>query len=111
MMMWTKNAVNPSQPDAAGGGGRQSRVPSPHSVDGEPATMTPDGAPPAGTRVVHVHEGTCEQIAYKLFLHILEMDEVYDAAPNAKGDLVAHRQYICNTYAQCIKAVWGEKYS
>lgn len=112
MMMWTKNAVNPSQPDSSGGTVHQIRGPSFRAADGDVvSTVTADGAPATGTRVVHVHEGTPEQIAYKLFHHILEMEEVYVTRPAVKGNIAGHRQYILETYAQCIRAVRGEKFS
>jgi hypothetical protein len=105
MMMWTKNAINAAQADASG---------TVHPINGTLATdsdlaptATAEAAPRGGTRIVHVHEGTPEQIAYKLFEHILDMEDVYVRRPSSRAN-AAHRQYILETYAQCIRAVRGE---
>jgi hypothetical protein len=104
MMMWTKNAVSPSRPDGDGGNVHQIRGSSFRTLEGglAPAASV-DGPARASTQVVHVQEGTPEQIAYKLFLHILELEAEYVTRPPAHH--LERREYILNTYAQCIRAV------
>jgi hypothetical protein len=108
MMMWTKNAINAPQPDS-------SSTVQPNDAAGASAaeavapTLASD-VQRVAPRIIHVHESTPEQIAYKLFEHILELEDVYVTRPSARS-IPAHRQYILDTYAQCIRAVRGESSS
>lgn len=102
MMMWTKSAINSVNSDPEDGPVHTIR----QSTEREAAAAQASGATAsANPRVLHIHDGTPEAIAYQLFLHIAEMEEMYLTVPPTKGKWPAHRPWILSTYAQCIKAV------
>ncbi len=59
--------------------------------------------PDASTPVVHLHENSVEQVAYKLFLHIVQMAQV-SLAPG-HGKVAVDMRWVLSTYAECLKAV------
>ncbi len=102
MMMWTKNAVSLSR-DGEGSNVHDIRGAGLRSRDDDVAGLARgDSAPRTAQQLVHVQEGTPEQIAYKLFLHIVEQEDPF-AKPAAHH--LERRQYILSTYAQCVRAV------
>ena len=52
---------------------------------------------------INFHENTPEQIAYKLFLHIVAREEASLAPGHGKNPV--DRRWILSTYAECMKAV------
>jgi hypothetical protein len=117
MMMWTRNTAQNLKPrgdvvniadgscaetEAGHGNGTSSR-----RADGNPE---PDQAQTArgttmmtDTPIIHINENSPEQIAYKLFLHIVAREDV-ELAPG-RGKWPVDRRWILSTYAQCLKAV------
>jgi hypothetical protein len=53
--------------------------------------------------VVHIGENSPEQIAYKLFDHIVRVER-QDLYPD-RGEQGATRKWILDTYAECLLAV------
>jgi hypothetical protein len=103
MMMWTKSAINSLNSDSEHDNVHQIRTPSPRAVvrDGSGS----DAAAAASHLPPYIPSGTPEAIAYQLFLHIVEVEEMYLTLPPTKGKWPAHREWILSTYAQCIRVV------
>jgi hypothetical protein len=51
--------------------------------------------------IVHVGENSPEQVAYKLFSHIADVEKKTLAGP----DVNVSREWILRTYAQCLRTV------
>jgi hypothetical protein len=68
----------------------------------------------ADAPVVYIGENSPEQVAYKLFEHVRMVERMtlgHPAQGNAisAGFRVADRAWILDTYAECIKAVRGDR--
>jgi hypothetical protein len=56
----------------------------------------------ADNTVVHIGENSPEQVAYRLFTHISQIE---NRALYASGDNPADREWVLRTYQQCIRTV------
>lgn len=103
MMMWTKSAIHSLNADSDQGNVHQIRTQSPRAVDRDGSGSD---AASAGSRLLpYIPSGTPQAIAYQLFLHIVEAEEMSLSLPPAEGKHAANREWILSTYAQCLRAV------
>jgi hypothetical protein len=60
--------------------------------------------------IVHIGENSPEQVAYKLLIHVAaaEGHTLLDG-PSAKGASTPGRGWILDAYAECLKAVRGNR--
>jgi hypothetical protein len=65
--------------------------------------------------VVHIAENSPEKIAYKLLEDICRIEKYSIGEPGpglrAKGGKPATREWLLDTYAECIEAVLGSRHS
>lgn len=61
----------------------------------------------AESNVVHIGENSPEEVAYKLFTHISNVEK---RALYPNSDKPADREWILKTYAQCIYTVRNPTY-
>jgi hypothetical protein len=63
--------------------------------------------------IVRIGENSPEEVAYRLLQHVAKAENVVfsQPSPGAKGRGVrpASRKWILDAYAECIKAVRGER--
>src|SRR5687768_3433472 len=65
----------------------------------------PDAAP-----VVHIGENSPERIAYKLMDHIATVEKkIMFHTRELEGRQTVDRQWILDTYAECLQAVQGKR--
>ena len=113
MKMWPKNTVQafPPHDDIRKNASTMPMAkdaPRPAAPAHEPAESLEPALPIERTQMAEVpainfHENTPEQIAYKLFLHIVAREEA-SLAPG-HGKHAVDRRWILSTYAECMKAV------
>jgi hypothetical protein len=113
MKMWPTNSIQtfPPKDDHRQKAGAQppakdltrSAAPVPERSDLPEPTASVEGTPMADIPAINFHENTPEQIAYKLFLHIVAREEASLAPGHGKN--YVDRFWILSTYAECMKAV------
>jgi hypothetical protein len=60
--------------------------------------------------ILHYGEGSPEMIAYKLLLDVMKVENRTVASNDASGPYTpADRQYLLNTYHECLMAVRGKR--
>lgn len=64
----------------------------------------------AGEQVVHIGENSPEQVAYRLFHHIVDVEDKKLHASRDQASKVADRKWILETFAQCMNAVRNPGY-
>lgn len=106
MMMWTKSAINSLSSDSEHENVHQIRTPSARAAERDGSGLE---SASAKSSLPQLRDGTPEAIAYQLFLHIVEVEEMYLTLPPTKGKWPAHREWILSTYAQCIRVVRAGK--
>ncbi len=62
----------------------------------------------ADTPAVHMGENSPEQVAYKLMRHIA-YNEGLALGPHESGNSTANKQWILDTYAECLHTVQGRR--
>ncbi len=116
MMMWTKNTAPNLKPrgDIVNIADRSSAETEAGAHDGTPGrraegtpgsdqAQTDRGTAMADTPIVHINENSAEQVAYKLFLHIVAREDA-ELAPG-RGKWPVDRRWILSTYSECLRAV------
>lgn len=113
MKMWPKNTVQAFPPhhdprktastmpivkDAP-----RPAAPAPERAEALEPTLSVEGTHMAELPAINFHENTPEQIAYKLFLHIVAREEA-SLAPG-HGKHAVDRRWILSTYVACMNAV------
>lgn len=58
----------------------------------------------ANEAVVHIGENSPEQVAYKLLVHISNVEK---RNMDGHGDKPADRKWVLDTYTECLQAVMG----
>ena len=103
MMMWTKSAIHSLNADAEHGNVHQIRTQGPRAMERDGSAS--DAAAAAPRLLPYIPSGTPQAVAYQLFLHIVEAEEMSLSLPPAEGKRPASREWILSTYAQCLRAV------
>ena len=61
------------------------------------------------TPVVHIGENSPEQIAYRLMLDIVRVEDKLLEKSEKNPGKTADRKWILDTYAECIRTVRGDR--
>ena len=62
--------------------------------------------------VVHIGENSPEEVAYKLFKHIVDIEaKALTHSPPSGGRTPATREWVLSTYRDCFLTVKGHKVS
>jgi hypothetical protein len=60
--------------------------------------------------MVHIGEGSPEQIAYRLMLDVMKVENrIIATSASAGPHTPADRHYLLNTYHECLMAVRGKR--
>ena len=59
--------------------------------------------------VIHIGENSPQQVAYKLLIHVAAVEGYYLRQGPVRDEKSPDRQYILDTYAECLSAVLGHR--
>jgi hypothetical protein len=68
-----------------------------------------EGGVMSDTTVVHIGENSPEEVAYRLMLDIVRIEDKLLEKSEKNPGKVADRKWILDTYAECIRVVRGNR--